>query len=357
VRLVLTAEQEELRATVRRLLSEHAPMTRVREVAVDGHDYDRGLWARLAELGVTALTVDEKHGGADAGNVELCVVAEELGRALAPVPFVSAAIAAAALTAAGDAAADDLLAKIADGSAVAAVATADTADGLPAARRDGDTWTLDGTANLVLDGQFADHIIVVADDAVLLVDAAAAGLTRTALTSADPTRAVARLDFAGTTATALAAADPGAVRAAAARTAALVLAAEQAGGAAACLEATVDYAKIRLQFGRVIGSFQAVKHALADMYSESEQASAALRYAAWAADEDEDAADVAASLAKVACSEAYAHVTAQMIQIHGGIGFTWEHDAHLYFKRARSSSALFGDPAHHRELLAQRLGL
>ena len=359
MKLVLTEEQEDLRATVRRLLTEHAPMSRVREVAVDvdGGGYDRELWGRLAGLGATGLTVDEKHGGAGAGYVELCVVAEELGRALAPVPFVPVALAATALAATGDPAAGDLLERLAAGTAIATVAGAGTSDGVPEARRDGDGWTLHGTANLVLDGRFADAVVVLAAGGVYLADTTAAGLTRTALTSADPTRAPARLTFDGTPATALACDDPAAVADAVARTAALVIAAEQTGGMTVCLETTLDYAKIRMQFGRAIGSFQAVKHALADMYSECEQATAALRYAAWAADDDPDAADVAASLAKTACSEAYAHIAAQTIQLHGGIGFTWEHDAHLYFKRARATAALFGDPARHRERMAQRLGL
>jgi len=351
VKLVLTEEQEDLRATVRRLLTEHAPMSRVREVAVDKGEYDKELWARLAELGVTGLTVDEKHGGAGAGHVELAVVAEELGRALAPVPFVAVTLAATALSAAEGA--DDLLARIAGGEAVATVAGAGVSDGAPTATQSGGGWTLEGTANLVLDGQHADHVIVLTGGRTFAVDATASGLTRTALDSADPTRSFARLDFAGTPATVLNGDASGAVR----RAAALTMAAEQAGGTAHCVETTVEYAKIRMQFGRPIGSFQAVKHALADMYSESEQAVAALRFAAWAADEDPDEADNAASLAKIACSEAYAHVAAQTIQLHGGIGFTWEHDAHLYFKRARADNALFGDPARHRELLAQRLGL
>lgn len=358
MQLVLTAEQEDLRDTMRRLLTEQAPPSRVREVAVDntaeGGDYDRALWARLADLGLTGLVIDDKHGGADAGHVELCVVLEELGRALTPVPYVASAALAATAGANLDGA-DDVLERIAGGTAVVTVATAETAHGVPRAARDGDAWRLDGTADVVPDGQFADQVIVGTDAGFFLVDAG--DIAVTPLVSTDPTRGFARLAFSSAPVRALGCADPAAVRRRIADVGALALAAEQVGGMAACVETTVDYAKVRMQFGRPIGSFQAVKHACADMYAEAEQGSAALRYAAWAADEEPESFPAAASLAKAACSDAYADIAAQTIQLHGGIGFTWEHDAHLYFKRARSTRALFGDSAHHRELLVQRLGL
>lgn len=359
MKLVLTDEQEDLRAATRRLLTDHAPMPRVREIAVDGGDYDRDLWRRLAGLGLTGLIVDERHGGGSAGHVELCVVLEELGRALAPVPFVAGPVlAATALRAAGGVAADELLPRVASGAAIVTVAVPEAAgSGTVHATRDGDRLRLDGTIGPVLDGQHADQVIVATDTGLALLDSDPPGLTRTPLTSTDPTRGFARLDLAGVRARPLDGDDPAAVRRRIADTGALALAAEQVGGMTRCLDMTVEYAKIRMQFGRPIGSFQAVKHACADLYSEIEQATAALRYAAWAADEDPAAFGVAASLAKAACSQAYSHVAAQTIQLHGGIGFTWEHDAHLYAKRARGTAALFGDPAHHRELLAQRLSL
>lgn len=371
MKLVLTGEQEALRESVRRLLAERSPMSRVRELTVDAAGapgYDTDLWTRLADLGTVGLVVDEKHGGAGAGYVELCVVLEELGRALAPVPYVASATLAATACVQLDGA-DELTEAVAGGTLITTVITPETASGTPRATRDGGSWRLDGVADLVLDGQYADHIIVGTDDGFFLVgtdpdtdpdtdrDTAATGLSRTPLTSADPTRGFARLEFSATPARDLTCDDPARLRRHLADVAALALAAEQVGGMTRCVEMTVEYAKIRMQFGRPIGSFQAVKHALADMYAEAEQATAALRYAAWAADSRPEEFPVAASVAKAACSDAYAQIAAQTIQLHGGIGFTWEHDAHLYFKRAHVTHALFGDPAHHRELLVGRLGL
>ena len=216
--------------------------------------------------------------------------------------------------------------------------------------------------NYVLDGNTANLILVTATSAqglsLYAVDAAAAGLTRTALPTMDQTRKQSRLEFSNTPAT-LIGTDGGAL-AGLERTlqmAAAALAAEQVGGAQRVLNNAVDYAKNRVQFGRPIGSFQAIKHKCADMLLDVESAKSAAYYAAWAAQEDSDELPIAASLAKSFCSEAYFHCAAENIQIHGGIGFTWEHHAHLYFKRAKSTELLLGDPAYHRELLAQRLGI
>jgi alkylation response protein AidB-like acyl-CoA dehydrogenase len=190
------------------------------------------------------------------------------------------------------------------------------------------------------------------------VEGDASGLTRTPLSTMDQTRKQARLEFSGTPARLIG--GEGAAAGALARTldlAAVALAAEQVGGAQRCLDMSVEYAKTRIQFGRPIGSFQAIKHKCADMLLEVESAKSAAYYAGWAAAEDSDELPVVASLAKSYCSEAYFHAAAENIQIHGGIGFTWEHDAHLYFKRAKSSELLLGDPSYHRELLAQRIGI
>jgi alkylation response protein AidB-like acyl-CoA dehydrogenase len=214
----------------------------------------------------------------------------------------------------------------------------------------------------VIDGHIANLIIVAArtDAGVTLfaVQGDASGLTRTALPTMDQTRKQARLEFADVPAV-LIGADGGA-EAGLSKTldlAAVALAAEQVGGAQHVLDASVEYAKTRIQFGRPIGSFQAIKHKCADMLLEVESAKSAAYYAAWAAAEDSDELPVVASLAKSYCSEAYFHSAAENIQIHGGIGFTWEHPAHLYFKRAKSSELLLGDPSYHRELLAQRIGI
>jgi alkylation response protein AidB-like acyl-CoA dehydrogenase len=186
----------------------------------------------------------------------------------------------------------------------------------------------------------------------------AQGLTRTPLATMDQTRKQARLEFDGTPARLIG--TDGGAEAGLSKTldlAAVALAAEQVGGAQRCLDTAVEYAKTRIQFGRPIGSFQAIKHKCADMLLEVESSKSAAYYAGWAAAEDSDELPVVASLAKSYCSEAYFHAAAENIQIHGGIGFTWEHPAHLYFKRAKSSELLFGDPAYHRELLAQRIGI
>ncbi|MQA94874.1 MAG: acyl-CoA dehydrogenase [Streptosporangiales bacterium] len=361
--LVLTGEQEELRATVRRFFEERSPISRVREIAEGDRDHDPDLWKRLSgELGLAGLIVPEEHGGAGSGHVELAVVLEEAGRALAPVPYLaSAALAPAALLATGDEKAKaELLPGIAAGETIATVAGADSHVTVTASGA-GEAWTLSGRADLVLDGAYADLLMVVAASehgtGLFAVRADADGLTRRRLTSNDLTRSLARVDFAGTPARRLEGFDPDHGPVAIQAVADLALAAEQLGGLRRCLDMTLEYVRLRMQFGRPIGSFQAVKHACADMYSDADMAYAALRHAAWAADGDPDAFPQAAAVAKIFCSDVYERMTAQTIQLHGGIGFTWEHDAHLYFKRARGTAGLFGSTARHRARLADRLGV
>jgi alkylation response protein AidB-like acyl-CoA dehydrogenase len=196
------------------------------------------------------------------------------------------------------------------------------------------------------------------DVSLFAVDGSAAGLTRTPLSTMDQTRKQARLEFSGVPARLVGAEGQGwPVLVKALDLAAVALAAEQVGGAQKVLEMSVEYAKVRVQFGRPIGSFQAIKHKCADMLLEVESAKSAAYYAGWAAAEDNDELPVVASLAKAYCSDAYFHAAAENIQIHGGIGFTWEHPAHLYFKRAKSSELMLGDPTYHREQLAQRIGI
>jgi alkylation response protein AidB-like acyl-CoA dehydrogenase len=214
----------------------------------------------------------------------------------------------------------------------------------------------------VIDGNNANLVLVAGrtDKGVSLfaVEGGAAGMTATPLATMDQTRKQARLEFTSTPARLVG--EEGAAAPVLSRTldlAAVALAAEQVGGAQRCLDMAVEYAKTRIQFGRPIGSFQAIKHKCADMLLEVESAKSAAYYAGWAAAEDSEELPVVASLAKSYCSEAYFHAAAENIQIHGGIGFTWEHDAHLYFKRAKSSELMLGDPSYHRELLAQRIGI
>jgi alkylation response protein AidB-like acyl-CoA dehydrogenase len=231
-----------------------------------------------------------------------------------------------------------------------------------AATRSGDGYVLSGTKSFVIDGHIADLILVAArtDAGVSLFAVAgdADGLTREPLSTMDQTRKQAKLEFASTPARLIGVDGQGwPILAKTLDLAAVAMAAEQVGGAQKVLEMSVEYAKLRVQFGRPIGSFQAIKHKCADMLLEVESAKSAAYYAGWAAAEDNDELPAVASLAKVYCSEAYFHAAAENIQIHGGIGFTWEHPAHLYFKRAKTTELYLGDPTYHREQLAQRIGI
>jgi alkylation response protein AidB-like acyl-CoA dehydrogenase len=352
-------------------MEDKSPESEVRRLMETTDGYDQAVWTQMAEqLGLQGLTIPEEFGGSGFTYVELIVVLEEMGRALLCAPyFSSVALAANLLLVSGDEGAKkDYLPGIASGSTIAAVALAEASgrwdeEGVTLeATGSGDSWTLTGEKLYVLDGHTADLVLVAARTAagvsVFAVDKGASGFTATALSTMDQTRKQARLVFESTPAR-LVGAD-GAGWAAISKMldlAAVALAAEQVGGAQKVLEMAVEYAKVRVQFGRPIGSFQAIKHKCADMLLEVESAKSAAYYAGWAAAEDNDELPVVASLAKSYCSEAYFHATAENIQIHGGIGFTWEHPAHLYFKRAKSSELLFGDPTYHRELLAQRIGI
>jgi alkylation response protein AidB-like acyl-CoA dehydrogenase len=323
-----------------------------------------------SQLGLQGLAIPEEHGGSGFTYVELIVVLEEMGRSLLCAPYFSTvALAANAILSSGDdAAKKELLPGIASGDAIATLGFTedngrwDEGGITTAATRAGDGWTLDGHKMFVLDGHVANLVVVAARTpaglSLFAVDGNAPGLTRTPLATMDQTRKQARLELSGTPAR-LIGADGGAAPGLSKTLdlAAVALAAEQVGGAQRCLDMSVEYAKQRVQFGRPIGSFQAIKHKCADMLLEVESAKSAAYYAGWAAAEASDELPVVASLAKAYCSDAYFHAAAENIQIHGGIGFTWEHDAHLYFKRAKSSELLLGDPTYHRELLAQRIGL
>jgi alkylation response protein AidB-like acyl-CoA dehydrogenase len=364
-------EQEELRTAVRRFLAEKSPETEVRRLMDTTEGYDPAVWSQMADqLGLQSLTIPEEFGGSGFTYVELLVVLEEMGAALLCAPFFSSVVLAAnaLLTSGDDEAKKSYLPGIASGETIATLAiTEDNGKwdfgGIElAATKKGDGWVLDGHKMFVIDGHVANLIIVAARTAagvtLFAVPGDAAGLTRTALPTMDQTRKQARLEFSGTPATLIG--TDGGAEAGLSKTldlAAVALAAEQVGGAQHVLDASVEYAKTRIQFGRPIGSFQAIKHKCADMLLEVESAKSAAYYAAWAAAEDSDELPVVASLAKSYCSEAYFHSAAENIQIHGGIGFTWEHPAHLYFKRAKSSELLLGDPSYHRELLAQRIGI
>jgi alkylation response protein AidB-like acyl-CoA dehydrogenase len=343
----------------------------VRRLIETPEGYDPEAWALMAgQLGLVGLTIPEQYGGAGSGPAELTVVLEEMGSALLCAPYFSTVVLAtnAIMLAGDDEARKEYLPPIASGNLIAALAIAED-DGRwnPAsvrleARQTAGGYALTGHKNYVLDGHVADLIVVVArtGDGIgfFTVAGGAARLQRTPLPTLDLTRTQARLEFDETPARLIG--DPRVAVAALARTldlAAIALAAEMVGGAQRCLDMSVSYAKTRHQFDRPIGSFQAIKHKCADMLMEVETARTAAYCAGWAAADDSDELAAVASLAKAHCSEAFFHTAAENVQIHGGIGFTWEHDAHLYFKRAASSKLLFGDPAYHREQLVQRIGI
>ncbi len=365
-------EQEELRRTVRSFLAKYASEEDVRRITGSGEGYDRQVWRRIAgELGLQGLAVPEEYGGSGFGYVELGIVFEETGRALLCAPYLaSVALAAEALLRSGDEqAAKDLLPGICSGDTVATLALTEedgdwTEAGVRlAASREGNAWTLSGAKTYVPDGHLADLFLVVARGesgiSLFAVDATAPGLTTTRLRTLDQTREQARVEFSATPARLIGAegrAWPALRRTLA--TAGILLAAEQVGGAAAALQTAVEYAKIRVQYGRPIGSFQGIKHKCADLLTELESARSAAYGGLWALESgDEREIRVASALAQVYCSEVFTRVAGGGVQIHGAIGFTWEHPAHLYFKRAKSSEVLLGTPAHHRELLAAELGI
>jgi alkylation response protein AidB-like acyl-CoA dehydrogenase len=371
VNFAFSEEQEELRKSVRRFLEDKSPETEVRRLMETTEGYDPAVWSQMAQqLGLQGLAIPEEFGGSGFTYVELIVVLEEMGRALLCAPYFSTvALAANALLNSGDdSAKKEYLPGIASGDTIATLAITEPAGkwdeaGITLqATGSGDSWTLNGAKSFVIDGHTAGLILVAARTpagvSLFAVPGDAPGLTRTPLATMDQTRKQAKLDFANTPARLVGTDGSGwATLSKTLDLAAVALAAEQVGGGQKVLEMSVEYAKVRVQFGRPIGSFQAIKHKCADMLLEVESAKSAAYYAGWAAAEDSDELPVVASLAKAYCSDAYFHAAAENIQIHGGIGFTWEHPAHLYFKRAKSSELYLGDPTYHRELLAQRIGL
>jgi alkylation response protein AidB-like acyl-CoA dehydrogenase len=363
--------EEELRAAVRDLLQERAGWSAVLARTETSEPYDTGLWRVLAaDVGCAGLLIPESHGGAGASYREAAVVAEEAGRAAAPVPYLgSAVVATAAALSAGDA---ELLSGLAEGTVTAALTVpfASKPGTSPAATvrvvppQPGDApgqARLTGVVAGVADALPASVLLVPADgvpSGLYAVEAGAPGLTVTPVVSLDQTRPLADLTLDSVPARLLASgADAGRAVAAALAAGAAMLAAEQLGVAERCLEMTVTYLKERYQFARPIGSFQALKHRAADLWVAISQARAASRYAAAClADGDADA-PVAVALAKAACGDAATLAAQECVQLHGGIGFTWEHPAHLYLKRATSSSIGFGTPDWHRASLASLAGL
>ncbi len=365
-----TEEHDELRATIRAFLAEHSDESAVRAQMAGERGYDPEVWTLLAEqLGLAGLIIPEEHGGAGMGYVELLVAMEEMGRALLCAPYLGTSVLStnALLTCADAATQKELLAGIAAGRTIVSLAHAepngrwDVAGIAMRARAKGDGFELDGTKSWVLDGHVADTLLVAArtDEGIGLfrVDARAEGLTRTLVPSLDTTRKLATIELAATPARLVSRGDQTANLERVLALAVGALTAEQVGGAQRCLEMATDYAKTRLQFGRPIGSYQAIKHKCADMLVAVEFAKSAAYAACFAVAGGADDVLESVALAKAYCSEAYFRVAAENIQIHGGMGFTWEHPAHLYFKRAKASDLLFGDAAHHRDRLAEHVGI
>ncbi|MFG2959384.1 acyl-CoA dehydrogenase family protein [Streptomyces sp. NPDC048291] len=365
-------ELSELRSAVREFLDAKSPEDAVRKLMESEPRFDPDVWAQATDqLRLPALAVPEEYGGDGFGPVELGVVLEEMGRALFCAPFFATVVLAAqALLASGDQeACARHLPGIAGGTTTATLAVAEdhgSWDPVLISTRavpDGDGgWRLTGRKCFVVDGTTADLLLVVArtvaGPSLFAVDRAAVGVMAAPMETLDATRAMARLTLDAVPATLVGVQGAGGrLMADVLDIATVALAAEQAGGARRCLETSTEYARTRQQFGRPIGSFQAVKHKCADMLVQVELAEAAAREAALLAAEGAADFPVAAAVAHACCSRAYLSVAMENIQVHGGIGFTWEHPAHLYFRRAKSSQLLFGGPAVYHERLLDRLGI
>jgi alkylation response protein AidB-like acyl-CoA dehydrogenase len=378
-----TEEQEELREMARAFLSECSSSEQVREAMDKPEGYDPEVWGRIgAELGWPAVTIPEEYGGIGMTYVELVALMEEMGKVLLCSPFFSTVCLGVntLLEAGTEEQKQSLLPEIAEGNTTATLAfsedngrwdaTAVEATATKTATKEGDAFILKGCKSFVADGHTAEHLIIAARSegtqgeegiSLFLVKSDTPGVVRTRLDTLDQTRAQAKVELQDVSvpASALMGEEGGAWPALkrALDLAAIALAAEQVGGAQRCLDMSVEYAKERVQFGRKIGSFQAIKHKCANMSLQVESARSAVYYAAWAAAENEPDLSELASIAKAYCSDTYNFCSGAAIQVHGGVGFTWEYDCHLFFKRANSSQGFLGSPAYHRELVAQHIGL
>jgi alkylation response protein AidB-like acyl-CoA dehydrogenase len=372
-------EQELLRSTARKFLENECTSEFVRARMAEPAGVTDEFWAKVAEQGWLGLIFPEECGGSGLGFVELTVLMEEMGRAVMPGPFISSVLLGGlTILEAGSAAQRQAwLAKIAAGHAKSTLAWTepsgrwDAAAVTMAAKPTAGGWSLSGTKLFVPDAHIADVLVVVARSAeskdpgegigLFLVTKDAPGLEVKLLPTMDQTRKLCEVTFddvhVGPDAVLGAPGSGWSPLSRVVERATVALCAEMCGGAQRVLDMTVDYAKIRVAFGRPIGSYQGVKHRAADMLVEVENAKSLTYYAAWAVDERAPEAALAASMAKAYCSDAFRRVSAAGIQLHGGIGFTWEHDLHLYFKRAKSSEFTFGDATYHRERVAQQINL
>jgi alkylation response protein AidB-like acyl-CoA dehydrogenase len=364
-------EQEQFRESLARFLRDRAPTTATRKLMDTEAGYDPAVWRQLCgELGLAGLHLPEEVGGSGYGPVELGIAMEEQGRALLCAPYLASAVMAgyALLLGANDTQQTEYLPGIADGSTIAALAVNESAalwspnDIRLTATRDGGGFRLDGRKRFVVDGLNAGLLVVAgrigAGISLFAVEAGAEGITRNTMAPMDATRRLAEIHFSGTPARLLGT-EGGAPLQTILDAVLVALAHEMIGGAQALLDSAVAYAKLRVQFGRPIGSFQAIKHRCADLLVQVELAKAAVYQAAqlMADDADRDDVTLAASRAKAVASEAYMLAARECIQFHGGIGFTWENDTHLWFKRAKSSEVFLGTPREHRERMLQAMGV
>ena len=366
----LTPEQALLQRTARDALAELAPTTFVRAMMADARGITDEVWQRIVALGWPGMVIGEEYGGAGLGMLELAIVLAEMGGVVMPGPFLASIVGGLAVAYAGDGAQRGRwLPGIADGSRITTFALLEASarwdlDGVTAvAQPVAEGWRLAGTKLFVSDAHLANAIVCAvrrADDgepALGVVERPSACLTP--LAGVDTTRRLFAVDLEGVhvDADAMLRGDVTAALAALLDAGRVALAAEMTGGAERVLAMTVEHVKTRRQFGQPIGAFQAVQHACADMMVAVECAKAATTYAAWAIDQHAEDATFAAATAKATANDAYRLVTAKAIQLHGGIGFTWEHDLHIHYKRAMASEPTFGDSAWNREVVASRLGL
>ncbi len=367
-----TEEQELLRSEVRKFLDDNCPLEEVRKISESPEGFSRELWKQIAELGWLGLTVPEEHGGAELGWVDLVVILEEAGRTLFPLPLISTTLAAAAIRESGSAEQQARwLPGIADGSLIGTLAFLEEddiqgAEGIQLRPADG-TATLRGEKLFVCDAGVADLFVVALrsgegpeDLRLAVLERGAEGLSSEDLPGVDLTKRLGRVRFDGVRLAADAMLGGGQAGAAIARLqdlGATALAAEMIGAAEAALQLTVSYAGDRVQFGQPIGSFQGVKHPLAEMYVDIESFKSLVYYAAWCLDEGHEDAALAASRAKAYASEAFARIGLDAIQLHGGIAYTWEYDAQLYLKRSKWARPIFGDADYHYERVASLGGL
>lgn len=366
-----TEEQDLIRSTARQFLDERLSIATVRELMMSEEGFDPVLWKEMADLGWTGLAIAEDHGGSGLSPVEMGVLLEEMGRLVTPGPFFASAVLATTVIQllATPAQQAELLAGLAAGERIGALAVfehpRDWSSDNPAttATRTGDGWLLEGAKRAVLGGDEADFVLVTAatDDgmAVFVVESGAEGVKTAPEPVLDLTRRQATVTLESVEVDAGSRLGEGESSVALRRALALaagLLACEQVGGAQRCMEMSVEYAKTRYQFGRPIGSYQAIKHRCANMLMKVEHAKS-VAYHAVRVTEDPEEMMLAAPLAASVASEAHVWVAGENIQVHGGVGFTWEHDAHIYLKRAKSASLILGSPRFHRDRLGEVIGV